>query len=65
MKDHIKQALTRKESGVLILASVLFFCGLFIHLGNVPLMSDEGIRGLVALEMQHNGNRPDSPSQER
>jgi len=56
MKDFFKQTLTGKETGVLILASSLFLCGLFIHLGNVPLMSDEGIRGLVALEMQLSGD---------
>lgn len=56
MKDHIRQALNSKEPGVLILASLVFLCGLFIHLGNVPLMSDEGIRGLVALEMQLSGD---------
>lgn len=54
--DPVNQKLTKTESGVLILASFLFLCGLFIHLGNVPLMSDEGIRGLVALEMQLSGD---------
>ncbi len=56
MMDPVNQRLTKTESGVLALASLLFLCGLFIHLGNVPLMSDEGIRGLVALEMQLSGD---------
>lgn len=56
MENPVRQNLTMKESRVLILAAVLFLCGLFIHLGNVPLMSDEGIRGLAALEMELSGD---------
>lgn len=44
------------ESILLSLASLIFLVGLFINLGKVPVMSDEGVRGLVVLEMQLSGD---------
>ena len=39
-----------------VLAVILLIPSLFIGLGTMPLVSDEGIRALVAIEMQFEGN---------
>ncbi len=41
---------------VFIIALILFFPAYFINLGMLPFIDDEGIRGLVALEMKLSGD---------